>query len=257
VLASGGLDSAVLLWESLRRYRAVTPLYIRAGLRWEAAEIVRLRRFLRRIRSRPFGSRRVTPPNPGRLQPLEIVSLPMADLYGRHWSTTGRAPAYDGGAASVYLPGRNITLFAKGATFCALRGIPTLVSGVLRGNPYPDATPAFLRAIQRALSRGLDTPIRIRTPFRLLGKDRVVRRGRHLPLHLTISCSNPRRGRHCGDCSKCAERVEAFRRAGLRDRTDYAGGPGSAASRPGSGPAAVVPGARTTRAAAKKAASDR
>jgi 7-cyano-7-deazaguanine synthase len=252
VLASGGLDSAVLLWESLRRYRAVTPLYIRAGLRWEAAEIVRLRRFLRRIRA----LRRPSPKS-GRLHPLQIVSLPMADLYGRHWSTTGRAPAYDGGEASVYLPGRNITLFAKGATFCALRGIPTLVSGVLRGNPYPDATPAFLRAIQRTLSRGLDTPIRIRTPFRRLGKDRVVRRGRHLPLHLTISCSNPRRGHHCGACSKCAERVEAFRRAGLRDRTDYAGGPGAAASRSGSGPAVVVPGARTTRAAAKKEASNR
>jgi len=234
----------VLLAESLRRYRAVIPLYVRAGLRWEAAEIARLRRFLRRIRS-------------PRLQPLRVVSLPMADLYGRHWSTSGRTPGYHEGAASVYLPGRNITLFAKGATFCALHGIPTIVSGVLSGNPYPDATPAFLRSIERALSAGLDAPIRIKTPFRRLTKDRVVRRGCGLPLHLTLSCSNPRRGHHCGDCSKCAERVEAFRRAGVPDPTTYAGGPGAVASRPGSGPVSGDRGARTTRAAAKNAARER
>ncbi len=229
----------MLIGESLRRYRAVTPIYVRAGLRWEAGEIALLRRYLRRLRS-------------PRLRPLQVVSLPMADLYGRHWSTSGRTPGYHEGAASVYLPGRNIALFAKGATFCALHGIPTLISGVLCGNPYPDATPAFMRAIQRALRAGLDAPIRIRTPFRSLGKDRVVRRGRRLPLHLTLSCSNPRRGRHCGNCSKCAERIEAFLRAGVPDPTHYAGGPGAVTSRPGSGPGTGVPRARTTRAAAKK-----
>jgi 7-cyano-7-deazaguanine synthase len=224
VLVSGGLDSAVLLRDALRAYRRVQPLYVRAGMRWEEVEIAHLRRFLRGLRSRRLGT-------------LAIIDLPMADLYGDHWSTGGRRPpGFRAGDASVYLPGRNIALFSKAATFCALRRIPVLVSGILSANPFPDGTPAFLRAMERALARGIGAPLRIRTPYRGLTKDRVVWRGRDLPLRRTFSCINPRRdGRHCGDCCKCAERLKAFRRAGVPDPTDYAGGPaaGSRGTSPG------------------------
>jgi 7-cyano-7-deazaguanine synthase len=208
----------VLLRETLRRHRVVQPLYVRAGLRWEGIEQARLNRLLRLLA------------NPG-LLPLAAIDVPMTDLYRGHWSTSGRgAPGYDDGDASVYIPGRNISLFAKAATFCALRGIPVLVSGILNANPFPDGSPAFLRAMERALGRGLGARFRIATPFRRIAKDRVVAMGRDLPLHLTFSCISPRRGRHCGDCCKCKERIDAFLQAGVADRTSYAGGPGAAAS---------------------------
>ena len=221
VLVSGGLDSIVLLRETLRRHRVVQPLYVRAGLRWEGIERARLNRLLRRLAA------------PG-LLPLATIDVPMIDLYRGHWSTSGRgAPGYDDGDASVYIPGRNISLFAKAATFCALRGIPVLVSGILNANPFPDGSPAFLRAMESALGRGLGARFRIATPFRRLAKDRVVGMGRDLPLHLTFSCISPRGGRHCGDCCKCKERIDAFVLAGVADRTPYAGGPGAAASSSG------------------------
>ncbi|MFQ5877108.1 MAG: 7-cyano-7-deazaguanine synthase [Acidobacteriota bacterium] len=210
VLVSGGLDSAVLLRDALGRYRSVQPLYIRSGLVWEAAEIRTLRRFLSSVRC-------------PRLRPLALIDQPMADLYGAHWSVTGSgAPGFDAGDASVYLPGRNLALFSKAATFCALRGIEVLVSGILSANPFPDGRVAFLRSMERALSAGLGRPMRIRTPFRRLAKDAVVRRGRGLPLQLTFSCIRPCRGRHCGRCCKCAERMLAFRRAAVPDPTRYA-----------------------------------
>ena len=239
VLVSGGLDSCVLVRESLRRYGSVQPLYVRAGLRWEPIERAALRRFLRGLRDTG-------------LRPAATIEVPMSDLYGGHWSRTGRgAPGYDDGDASVYIPGRNISLFAKAATFCALHRIPVLVSGILSANPFPDGSPVFVRAMQDALSRGLGRRVRIRTPFRHLTKSQVVRLGRDLPLHWTFSCINPRGARHCGDCCKCKERIDAFREAGLLDRTLYAGGPGAVAagstgrSRPPAGPAR----SRTTRQA--------
>ena len=242
VLVSGGLDSAVLVRDALRSFRSVQPLYVRAGLRWEPTEVRALRSYLRSLRS-------------ARLRPLAFVDVPMTDLYGDHWSTSGRhPPGYHAGDASVYLPGRNIALFSKAATFCALRRIPVLISGILSANPFPDGSVAFLRAMERALRAGLGAPLAIRTPYRSLKKHQVIRRGRGLRLERTFSCINPGRGgRHCGDCCKCAERVEAFRRAGIRDPTFYAGGPGALEAprsvRPGS---ALKPGSRrrrTTRAA--------
>jgi 7-cyano-7-deazaguanine synthase len=60
-------------------------------------------------------------------------------------------------------------------------------------------------------------------PYRGLHKDDVVRRGRDLPLELTMSCNRPdAAGRHCADCNKCRERAEAFAKAGVLDRTVYA-----------------------------------
>ena len=246
MLVSGGLDSAVLLDYALRRYASVQPLYVRAGLRWEGIERRALARVLKALRHR-------------RLRPVATIDVPMSDLYRNHWSTTGRgSPGYEDGDASVYIPGRNISLFSKAGTFCALRGIPLLMSGILSANPFPDGSPAFVRAMERALSRGLGRPLRIRTPFRGLTKTDVVRMGRDLPLHLTFSCISPRGGIHCGDCCKCKERLDAFVEAGIRDGARYAGGPGAAlaASAPRSRPKAPAL-ARTTRQAPKSAASDR
>jgi 7-cyano-7-deazaguanine synthase len=55
----------------------------------------------------------------------------------------------------------------------------------------------------------------------------VIRLGVELgvPLALTLSCMNPRDSRHCGQCSKCRERRDAFRDAGVPDPTAYAVAP--------------------------------
>ena len=84
--------------------------------------------------------------------------------------------------------------------------------GPLAGNPFPDATPEFFEAMARALTLGLAHPLTIDTPFAELHKPDVIRLGIELgvPLGLTISCMNPRAGLHCGRCSKCRERRDAF-----------------------------------------------
>jgi 7-cyano-7-deazaguanine synthase len=74
------------------------------------------------------------------------------------------------------------------------------------------------------MSLGLDHPIEIAAPLSRLHKDRVIKLGLDLgvPLEGTLSCMNPADARHCGQCSKCRERVDAFRDAGVRDPTAYA-----------------------------------
>jgi 7-cyano-7-deazaguanine synthase len=215
VLVSAGLDSAVLLAAEARATR-VHPVYVSAGFAWERDEIAALERLL------------AAPPLAGRAEPLARLSIPVADLYPEdHWALHGRAPAFDTPDEDVYLPGRNVLLIAKAAVLCAARGVERLALGPLAGNPFPDATPQFFAAMGRAVSLGLAHELALVAPLAAMRKSEVVRLGTDLgvPLEATLSCMSPRNGLHCGRCSKCRERRDAFAEAGVADPTTYASPP--------------------------------
>lgn len=147
----------------------------------------------------------------------------MDDVAPQHWSVTGRGvPGYEAPLLSNYIIGRNLTLITKAAVFCAYHRIGELAMAPLEANPFPDARPEFFSALADAIALGVGLRIRIRTPFLGLTKAKLIRRARDLPLQLTLSCARPRGLLHCGRCTKCAERVEAFRQARLADPTRYA-----------------------------------
>jgi 7-cyano-7-deazaguanine synthase len=209
VLISGGLDSAILLGEALGTATAVYPLYVRNGLSWEAAELQHLCRYLEAV-------------HVSALRPLTILEMPVADLYGDHWSVTGRGvPGAETPDDAVFLPGRNVLLLSKAILWCHLHGVPAVALAPLESNPFPDATPAFFAAFQDVVNQAVGGSVRVLRPYLGLGKTEVMRRGRHLPLGRTFSCIRPAGGRHCGTCNKCAERRRAFADAGLSDPTAY------------------------------------
>jgi 7-cyano-7-deazaguanine synthase len=212
VLLSGGLDSAVLLAEEATRAE-VQPLYVSVGLAWERAEREAVTRLLER------------PPLRGHARPLATLSVQMDDVYpAGHWAIQGKPPGYHTPDEDVYLPGRNVVLFGKASVYCALAGIERLVVGTLQHNPFPDATPAFREAMANALSIGLAHTLRVEAPYAETSKAGVIKRGVTLgvPLELTLSCMKPAGSRHCGVCSKCRERHDAFVEADTPDPTDYA-----------------------------------
>ena len=210
VLFSAGLDSAVLL-ASEAVHGSVQPIYISEGFAWEAAERAAARRLLE------------TPPFRHVREPAWLT-LDVTDVYpASHWALKGTPPAYDTPDAEVYLVGRNVLLLSKAAVFCATRRIQRLAIGPLAGNPFPDATRGFFAAMADALTLGLDQPIQIAAPLAEMHKADVIKKGHALgvPQELTLSCMNPRDGRHCGACSKCRERQHAFRDAEIADPTAY------------------------------------
>lgn len=210
VLVSGGLDSDVLLAELAKKYRWVWPVYIAQGLRWEKIERYWLKRFLWAIRI-------------SGVKPLQVLSVPMADLYGAHWSTGQKpVPGARTKDPAVYLLGRNMALSVKAAVFAAMKKIPFLALGSLDHNPFPDASPRFFKEWGKALGAGLGTRLTVIAPYRRLSKADVIRRGARLPLHFSFSCISPKGKNHCGRCNKCAERRRAFKTAGVQDKTVYA-----------------------------------
>ena len=211
VLFSAGLDSAVLAAAEARA-GTVCPIYVSAGLAWEQQELAAVARLLA---TPAFAS----------LSPVARLLFTVRDLYpANHWALRGEPPGFDTPDEDVYLTGRNIVLLSKAGIYCAQHQIRRMAIGPLAGNPFPDATPAFFAAMGRALALGLDHPIEIVAPFADIEKADVIRLGIELgvPLELTLSCMNPRDGKHCGQCSKCRERRDAFREAGVEDLTEYA-----------------------------------
>ena len=212
VLISGGLDSAILLGDSLREQAVVHPLYVRCGLFWETAEgWLSLARYLQAVRCPA-------------LQALKILDQPAADLYGNHWSITGKGvPDANSPDEAVFLPGRNVLLLSKAILWCHLC---TTCHNLLWDRwalmLFPDASPAFFEGMQDLVNQSVRGNVVLRLPFAGLKKSAIMRLGQGLPLEYSFSCIKPQDGRHCGRCNKCAERRRAFADAGMIDPTEYA-----------------------------------
>ena len=213
VLLSGGLDSAVLAAHEAQTSR-VLPVYVCVGLAWEAAELTMIARLLQ------------APVFAGRVEPLIQVEFTMRDVYSpTHWAIRGTPPAYDTPDEDVYLTGRNLVLLTKAGVVAAKHDAHRIALGPLAGNPFPDARPEFFASMAQSLSLGLDHAIEVTAPFLAWEKEDVIKRGVELevPLEQSLSCMNPAPGpAHCGLCSKCRERRDAFVTAGVADPTHYA-----------------------------------
>jgi 7-cyano-7-deazaguanine synthase len=209
VLASGGLDSCVLLSCVAEVAGEVHPLFVRNGHPWEDAEVAALRRFVAAL-GRP------------QIRPVAERALPLRDLLEVHWGAGGYQPGFSDGYRANFIPGRNLALLSVASLFAFVQEADALALGLLEGNPYPDASPRFFSAFETLFAEGLRRPLAILTPFVKLPKEEVVRIGAALPLELSLSCVNPVDGQHCGNgCNKCAERQKAFALVGIADPTSY------------------------------------
>ncbi|MSQ22238.1 MAG: 7-cyano-7-deazaguanine synthase [Dehalococcoidia bacterium] len=212
ILASGGLDSSVLIADYARSSQ-VFPIYIQGGLSWETMELKALRSFLAAICN----------PN---VEQITVLQMPAGPLYSDHWSMTGQGvPRADEPGRNVYIPGRNILLICPTAVWCSIQGIHRIALASLNENNFADAMPEFFQSLASALSTGLEHEIRLESPYSGLSKWELIAKYSGLPLHLTLTCMVPVGGKHCGKCNKCHERHSAFVKAAIQDQTPYAAVP--------------------------------
>jgi 7-cyano-7-deazaguanine synthase len=217
LLLSGGLDSTALLCRYLEEGRRVQPFYVRSDVAWADTEQKAVERLVQ-VLARP------------QLASLVTFRLPLADLYGLHWSVTGEdVPGADTPDEAVFLPGRNLLLVMKAAIWCQMHGIEELALAPLSSNPFPDATPGFFISLERTLALAGPGAVRLLRPLSSTSKSELIRLARDYPLELSFSCIAPVADQHCGVCNKCAERKTAFEKAEIPDPTEYAaphaGGP--------------------------------
>ncbi len=210
VLVSGGVDSSLLLADACKNADEVFPVYIRCGYRWESAELHWLEKFIEEFDAHV-------------LTPLIILDLPMRDLHVRHWSMTGDdVPESDSESAEVYLPGRNLLLISKASVFCVQQKIDVLELAILKGNPFPDASPNFFKELTHVVDEALHSKLKVAVPYLNKTKVELLKKAaKSIPLGHTFSCINPVEYYHCGACNKCAERKKSFEDAKIEDSTGY------------------------------------
>ena len=226
VLFSGGQDSTTCLAWALAQFADVETIGFDYGQRHRIEMNVRLDT-LRELRN-------AFPEWSDRLGDDHVIDLAVLGQISETSLTRDVAIAYEqSGLPNTFVPGRNLLFLAFAATIAYRRGLDVLVGGMCETDfsGYPDCRDNTMKAMQLALSLGLDRKLRVETPLMWIDKAQTWALAAQLGgtaltaliVEHTHTCYHGVRGkRHdwgygCGECPACALRKagHAKWRAGL------------------------------------------
>ena len=218
VLLSGGIDSSTCLAVALKKHKA--------------ADVLAVNMYYGQRHDKEMQSARKI----ARYYGVELVELDLSTIFARSDCSLLKFSnksipegSYDqqqkenpGKPVSTYVPFRNGLMLSAAASIAVSVGATEVYYGAhaddAAGNAYPDCSPAFTAAIDRAIRYGTDGQVAIYAPFIEKTKADVVYEGTMLgvPYELTWSCYAG--GEHpCGKCGTCIDREKAFKQNGLED----------------------------------------
>ena len=240
VLFSGGQDSTTCLAHALSRYTRVETVAFDYGQRHHVELDARLN-VLREIRAQfPAWA-----PKLGDDHLLDLSVLGRVSETSLTRDTAFKMEA--SGLPNTFVPGRNLLFLTLAAALAYRRGLQVLVTGVCETDysGYPDCRDDTMKAMQLALSMGMDQRFLIETPLmwidkaetwelaRALGeKSGVVHGGQALVdliVEYTHTCYlGDRSHRHawgygCGSCPACELRAKGY--AGFSTKLKRAAAP--------------------------------
>ncbi len=223
VLLSGGQDSATCLAWALTRYAEVETLGFDYGQR-HRVELDCRERLRTGLQAMAW---------PGRLGPDHLLTVDvLAQLGGSAMTDEVTIAMQADGLPNTFVPGRNLLFFTLAAALAYRRGLDVLVGGMSETDysGYPDCRDNTLKALQVALSLGVDRRLTLETPLMWLDKAatwqmaqdlggaalvELIRRDSH-------SCYLGERGRlhawghGCGHCPACVLRAQGWAQWGAR-----------------------------------------
>lgn len=219
VLFSGGQDSATCLAWALARYGHVETLGFDYGQRHRVELDCRLTLRERLIALQPDWA--------PRLGDDHVLDVDVLGQLGTSAMTDDVAIAMqEDGLPNTFVPGRNLLFFTLAAALAYRRGLDVLVGGMSQTDysGYPDCRDNTLKALQVALSLGVDRPLTLETPLMWLDKADTWALAQQLGgadlVELlrteTHTCYLNRRdtlhawGYGCGECPACRLRAQGY-----------------------------------------------
>jgi 7-cyano-7-deazaguanine synthase len=225
VLFSGGQDSTVCLAWALQQFSRVETIGFDYGQRHAVELAVRAR-----LRERMAGLRADWKTGLGddHLVKLDALAAISETALTRDTAIT----MADSGLPTTFVPGRNLIFFCFAGALAYRRGARHLVTGMCETDysGYPDCRDDTIKAMQVALTLGLDKRITIHTPLMWIDKADTFAMAEQIGgaafLEIVIEDSHScylgdRSRRHdwgfgCGECPACRLRAEGF--AKFKDR---------------------------------------
>ena len=165
VLFSGGQDSTACLAWALSRYARVETIGFDYGQRHRIELECRLR-VLAELRA-------AFPAWAAKLGEDHLLDLGLLGQISDTALTDGRAiEMAQSGLPNTFVPGRNLLFLGFAGALAYRRGASVLVGGMCETDysGYPDCRDNTLKALQVALSLGMDAPMTIETPLMWLDK---------------------------------------------------------------------------------------
>jgi 7-cyano-7-deazaguanine synthase len=219
VLFSGGQDSATCVAWALSRFERVETIGFDYAQR-HAVEMQTRLQFLSALRQR-FAQWDERLGADHRVDMRELGQLSATAL-----TRDAEIRMTAKGLPNTFVPGRNLLFFTYAAAVAYRRDIPVMVGGMCETDysGYPDCRDETLKALQVALSLGMDHPVVIETPLMWLDKAGTWQLAHELggePLvqlirEETHSCYLGERsklfewGRGCGLCPACGLRAAGW-----------------------------------------------
>lgn len=228
VLFSGGQDSTVCLAWALERFTSVETVGFDYGQRHAVELSVRTR-----LRAR-MGA--LNADWKARLGEDHLVKLDALATISETALTRETAIALgDSGLPTTFVPGRNLIFFCFAGALAYRRGARHLVAGMCETDysGYPDCRDETIKAMQVALTLGLDKCVTIHTPLMWVDKADTFAMAEQIGgkafLDLVIEDSHScyrgdRSQRHewgygCGTCPACQLRAQGFVKFTSRRKT--------------------------------------
>ena len=221
VLFSGGQDSTTCLALALSRYERVETIAFDYGQR-HAVELQARLRVLAELRSQ-------FPQWAPRLGEDRLLDLAVLGQVSETSLTRDTAFAMEQtGLPNTFVPGRNLLFLTLAAALAYRRGLEVIVTGVCETDysGYPDCRDDSMKAMQLALSLGMDKRFLVETPLMWIDKAETWQLAHQLGgqklvdliVEHTHTCYLGDRshrqdwGYGCGTCPACELRAKGFTR---------------------------------------------
>jgi 7-cyano-7-deazaguanine synthase len=219
VLFSGGQDSTTCLAYALARYQRVETIGFDYGQRHRVELAVRAP-ILAELRAR-------YPNWATRLGEDHLLDVPVLGQISEGSLTREMAFELEsGGLPNSFVPGRNLVFLTLAAAVAYRRGLQVLVTGVCETDfsGYPDCRDDTMKALQLALSLGMDRRFLLETPLMWIDKAATWAMAEALggpelvdlvTEHTHTCYLGDRQHRHawgygCGECPACVLRARGY-----------------------------------------------
>lgn len=208
VVYSGGMDSTVALYESIRAFEEIKCITFNYGSKHNHMEYECALNLCNELEIN-----------------LKRVDLPLDDLLKSDLLKSGgeipEGHYEDESMKKTVVPFRNGIMLSLAIAYAESLEFDRVILGNHAGDHaiYPDCRATFISAMNEAAAYGTYNNIRINSPFCGMTKRQIAILGQEFGIDWNKTWSCYKGGNiHCGVCGTCVERIEALQ--GF-DKTDY------------------------------------